>query len=120
MGNSFGTVEEITGGLDLSLLSGGRSTATIISAKVLKHDDENDLSILNSGKHNFNVKKIKQKIGTKVRIQIHPQDVAISTIKPKNVSFLNIIEGKIKLLINTPNKMVVDVQINIGDSDKPI
>lgn len=117
---AFGTVEDITGQMDLSPLSEGEDAGTVLAATIGEHDTAHRLSYLSAAGQQFIVPMINLPPGAHVRIQVRPQDVALALERPQNLSVLNILEGSIASLHESPNRPVVDVQVNIGSDKKPI
>jgi molybdate transport system ATP-binding protein len=58
--------------------------------------------------------------GAHVRIQVRPQDVALALERPENLSVLNIISGNITSILEPARRPVVDVQVNIASTKKPV
>lgn len=117
---AFGTVEDITGEMDLSPLTDDGDTGTVLAATVTEHIDKHGLTKLSAAGQALLVTKLGLPPGAHVRVQVRPQDVAIALERPENLSVLNIIEGSIHSILESPRRPVVDVQINIGSAKKPV
>ena len=118
--SSFGPLEVMADQIDISLINEGKKTKTMLDSTIFRHDKINKLSILNIGKQNLTIPIVNNALGSNIKVQIKPQDVGISLIYPENVSFLNILKGKINLIINNSNNHYTDLKINIGEDKKPI
>lgn len=117
---AFGTVEDITGQMDLSPLSEGEDAGTVLAATISEHDTAHKLSYLSAAGQKFIVPLVNLPPGAHVRVQVRPQDVALALERPQNLSVLNILEGSIASLHVSTNRPVVDVQVNIGTITKPV
>jgi molybdate transport system ATP-binding protein len=117
---AFGTVEDITGEMDLSPLAEGRDAGTVLAATIVEHDKAHGLTRLSAAGQTLIVTELSLAPGTHVRVQIRPQDIAIALERPEKLSVLNILEGHASSIISSPRRPVVDVQVNIGSSKRPI
>lgn len=117
---AFGTVEDITGQMDLSPLAEGGDTGSVLAATVNGHDGAHGLTRLSATGQTLMVTKLDLVEGAHVRVQVRPQDVALALERPQNLSILNILEGTITSILELPRRPVVDVQINIGSDKKPV
>ena len=117
--NSFGSIEEVTGRIDLSHITEGKKTKTILKTKIINHEQENNLTILEIGNQKLSIPLINKEINSLVKIEIRPQDVGVALSKPKDVSFLNILLGTVSVIISNENNTYIDIQINVGSEEKP-
>lgn len=117
---AFGTVEDITGELDLSPLVEGEDAGTVLAATIEEHDTAHKLTYLSAAGQQFIVPIVNLPPGAHVRVQVRPQDVALALERPQNLSVLNILEGSIASMQTTSKQHVVDVQVNIGTPTKPV
>ena len=117
--SSFGSLEDMGDQIDISLINEGRKTKTVLDSTISRHDKINKLSILNIGKQNLTIPIVSNKTGGNIKVRIKPQDVGIACTYPENVSFLNILKGKINLIINNSNNHYTDLQVNIGEDKEP-
>lgn len=117
--SKFGSIEQVTEEIDLSNIKQGKETKIILTANIINHSESNNLTILKIGEQNLYIPLIEQKINTLVKIEIKPQDVGIAIRKPRDVSFLNILSGKITTIVKNEKNMFVHLKINLGSEQKP-
>ncbi len=117
---AFGSVEDITGQMDLSPLAEGGETGTVLATTVSGHEKAHGLTRLAASGQTLMVANLNLPEGTHVRVQVRPQDVALALERPENLSVLNILEGTISSILESPRRPVVDVQVNIGTQKKPV
>ena len=117
--SKFGSIEQVTEEIDLSNIKQGKETKIILTANIINHSESNNLTILKIGEQNLYIPLIEQKINTLVKIEIKPQDVGIAIRKPRDVSFLNILSGKITTIVKNKQNMFVHLKINLGSEQKP-
>lgn len=117
---AFGSVEEITGQLDLSPLAEGGDTGSVLAATVAGHEKAHGLTRLSLSGQTMMVTRLELAEGAHVRVQVRPQDVALALERPGNLSVLNILEGTITSILENPRRPVVDVQINIASPKRPV
>ncbi len=117
---AFGSVEDITGQMDLTPLAEGGDTGTVLAATVSGHEKAHGLTRLSASGQTLMVTRLDLAEGTHVRVQVRPQDVALALEQPENLSVLNILEGTITSILESPRRPVVDVQVNIGSAKRPV
>ncbi|MEQ8510553.1 MAG: molybdenum ABC transporter ATP-binding protein [Rhodospirillaceae bacterium] len=117
---AFGSVEDITGQMDLTPLAEGGDAGTVLAAIVTDHDQRHGLSRLSVSSQVLMVTKLNLPAGAHVRVQVRPQDVSLALERPEKVSVLNILEGRINSILESPRRPVVDVQVNIGSAKRPV
>lgn len=117
---AFGSVEEITGQMDLSPLTDDGDTGTVLAATVTEHINAHGLTKLSAAGQPLLVTQLDLPPGAHVRVQVRPQDISLALERPENISVLNIIQGSINSILESPRRPVVDVQVNIGSSKRPV
>ena len=117
--NAIGSIEEVTGRIDLSHITEGKKTETILKTKIISHDQKNNLTILEIGNQKLSIPLINKEINSLVKIEIRPQDVGVALSKPKDVSFLNMLLGTVTIIISNENNTYIDIQINVGTEEEP-
>lgn len=117
---AFGSVEDITGQMDLSPLAEGGDTGSVLAATVAGHEKAHGLTRLSLSGQTMMVPRLDLVEGAHVRVQVRPQDVALALERPQNLSVLNILEGTITSILESPKRPVVDVQVNISSPKKPV
>ncbi len=117
---AFGSVEEISGEMDLSPYTDGGEAGTVLAATVTEHDTAHNLTRINVAGQDMLITKIDHAPGAHVRVHIRPQDVALALERPERMSVLNILEGQIRSIVEPPRSAIVDVKINIGSESRPV
>ena len=103
---------------DIVVLAGGRVTAAGSTADIMQrldllpeeelseggpvldleieaHDDKFGLSMLRSGDNHWKLPRIDASVGSRVRVRVRARDVMIATERPRGLSAMNILPGKI-------------------------
>ena len=111
-----GTVEELTGRLDLRPLTGRYEAGSVINSEVLEHDRHYGLTKLKFVGGILHVPLIDVEKKTQLRIRIRARDVSLSSTLPEKTSELNVFIGKV-LEIAQPTQQHAahaDTLIDIG------
>ncbi len=90
-----GPVTEILQRLDLLPASERGEGGSLVETVVQRHDDAFSMSVLSSAAGEIHVPRIDIAIGQPVRLRIRARDVMIATERPKGLSALNILAGRI-------------------------
>ena len=111
-----GTVEELTGRIDLRPLTGRYEAGSVINSEVLEHDRHYGLTKLKFVGGILHVPLIDVEKKTQLRIRIRARDVSLSSTLPEKTSELNVFRGKV-IEIAQPtqqNAAHADTLIDIG------
>ena len=108
-----GSVEAVMNRLDLYPVTGRYDSGTVISAQFLNYDKDFDIGELKFPGGLLKVPGLNGKIGDNFRAHVKARDVSVSLKKPKDVSILNLFNGKI-IDIRIDNSPQVDILIDIG------
>jgi molybdate transport system ATP-binding protein len=114
-----GTVEEITGRLDLRPLTGRFEAGAVIRASVAGSDLTFGLSELAFPGGRLRVPHLGLPLGTPVRARIRARDVALALEPPKGISILNVFAGEV-VEIAADQGPLVDVRLDIGRPGRPV
>ena len=111
-----GTVEELTGRLDLRPLTGRYEAGSVINSEVLEHDRHYGLTKLKFVGGILHVPLIDVEKKTQLRIRIRARDVSLSSTLPEKTSELNVLRGKVIEIAQPthPNAAHADTLIDIG------
>lgn len=111
-----GTVEELTGRLDLRPLTGRYEAGSVINSEVLEHDRHYGLTKLKFVGGVLHVPLIDVEKKTQLRIRIRARDVSLSSTLPEKTSELNVLRGKVIEIAKPthPNAAHADTLIDIG------
>jgi len=113
-----GEVAEVLNRLDVqSLILGADDNAadpaTILEARVSRHDAAHYLTELDIGGASLAVPALTLAPGARVRLRLHARDIALATERPAALSIQNVIEAKI-VEIKTAGPSQVDVELAVG------
>jgi molybdate transport system ATP-binding protein len=114
-----GTVEEITGRLDLRPLTGRFDAGAVIRASVAGNDLTFGLSELAFPGGRLRVPHLGLPLGTPIRARIRARDVALALEPPKGISVLNVFAGEV-VEIAADQSPFVDVRLDIGKPGRPV
>ncbi len=107
-----GSVNHLFARLDLDLAHDS-ATETLISAIVVKHDDDFQLSHLHFSGGCFYVARSPLAVGSHARLQIFARDVSITLEKQSNTSILNIFPARVDKMVNEGNTQIT-LRLMIG------
>ena len=108
-----GKISEMLTRLDLSLSHGERA-ASIIEAKVLEHDDNYNLTMIDFSGGRFFVPRKQLPIGCDVRLRIEARDVSLTTQRQDETSILNILPAIVDEIVDEGDAQVI-VRLRAGD-----
>lgn len=90
-----GPVTEILQRLDLLPASERGEGGSLVETVVQRHDDAFSMSVLSSAAGEIHIPRIDIAVGQPVRLRIRARDVMIATERPKGLSALNVLAGRI-------------------------
>ena len=108
-----GGVEETMSRLDLRPLTGRFDAGAVLTVTVTGQDKTFGLTDLTVASHRLRVPWLDLPLGTRLRLRIRARDVAISLERPKRMSVLNVLEGRVAE-IETGEAPQVDVRLDVG------
>ena len=108
-----GPVSEIMSRLDLAPYTGRFEAGAVIAARVAAQDLDYQLTRLEFAGGQLFVANLDALVGEPVRVRIRARDVAIALQRPQQVSFLNVLSGRITQ-ISHAEEAAVDVRIDIA------
>ena len=109
-----GRPTEIMNRLDLNPALGRYERGAVIEAKVTGYDADDDLTMLTFAGGQLTVTSLDALIGEPVRMRIRARDVSIALQRPKDVSILNVLPGKIAE-IGDEQGGIIDIRIAVGE-----
>jgi molybdate transport system ATP-binding protein len=110
-----GDVDDVMGRLDLKPYTGRYEAGSVIDTTVTSHDARDQLSTLGFDGGELLVPRLDAVVGDRVRARIRARDVSLATERPRGISMLNILSGRVTA-IRQETGPVVDVQLAIGDA----
>ena len=108
-----GPLEEVLCDLDLSAITGRLDAGSILLAEVQEHLPDFAITRLSLGTNFLNVPQIDAPIGSRVRVRIGAQDVALALEKPLRTSIQNILTGRVASMSATPEGQA-DVHVEVA------
>ncbi len=110
---AVGAVDELTSRLDLRPLTGRYEAGAVIEARVVRHDEEFELSELAFPGGTLRVPGLDLAPGADLRIRIRARDVALALEPPKDISILNVFPGEVRDIGAEPGAQV-DILLDLG------
>jgi molybdate transport system ATP-binding protein len=92
---AVGSVAEIMPRLDLLPMEDRNETGAVIDLELVSHEAEYGLSVLRSSGGEWRLPRVHASPGSRVRVRVRARDVMLATARPKNVSALNVLAGRI-------------------------
>ncbi len=119
-----GDVAAVLNRLDVQALilgedGSGADPATIIEARIARHDEAHHLTELDVGGATLALSQLPLPVGSKLRIRLHARDIALATERPTALSIQNVIEAKI-VELKPAGPAQIDVALAVGSSDAAI
>lgn len=108
-----GELEEVLCDLDLSSITGRLDAGSILLATVMEHVPAYAVTRLRLGDNFLNVPLISAAPGSRVRVRIGAQDVALALEKPRRTSIQNILTGTVSSLSATADGQA-DVHVEVA------
>ena len=108
-----GALEPMLSRLDLGGLTGGIDAGAVFSVTVEAHDDVYGLTKLIFDGGDLVVARLNIDPGGRLRIRVRARDVTLALERPRDISTLNVLSGKI-IEISQGNGPQVDVLIDVG------
>ena len=110
-----GRTAEVLEGLDLGPLAGRFGAATVIQARVVRHDPEYHLTRLDvSGQTLVVPRREHFAAGEEACVVIRARDVSLATCRPHGVSIQNVLAGRVCQVREDPDSAFADVVVDIG------
>jgi len=108
-----GEISEMLTRLDLSLAHGERA-ASIIKAKVLEHDDNYNLTVIDFSGGQLFVPRKQIAVGCDVRLRMEARDVSLTTQRQEETSILNILPAIVDEIVDEGDAQVM-VRLKVGN-----
>ena len=109
-----GATAEVLEHLELDNSVDRFEAGVVITARVVRHEDEFELTHLEHGGQPIVIPAIDVPIGTDVRLRIRAREVAIATQRPTGISIRNVLAGSIAEIVEEPNTAYAEAWIDIG------
>jgi molybdate transport system ATP-binding protein len=108
-----GAVQDIMGHAELASAGGPFQGGTVIEAKVVAQDVEDELATLAFDGGTLSVSGLDALIGERVRVRVRARDVSIALEEPRAISVQNVLRGTVAN-VGEPRDGVVEVAIEVG------
>jgi len=90
-----GSVEDLTGRLDLRPITGRHEAGAVLACRVAEHDLDFSLTRLEFGANSIWVAAVNASVGEKLRLRVRARDVSIALGAPDGISILNVIPAEV-------------------------
>jgi molybdate transport system ATP-binding protein len=90
---AHGNVADVLERIDLWTFTGGREAGAVLQARV--QSERSGIAALNLGVQVLYVPMTEPRVGAALRIRIHARDVAIATLRPRQLSIRNVLNAQI-------------------------
>ncbi|MCW0234376.1 MAG: molybdenum ABC transporter ATP-binding protein [Ferrovibrio sp.] len=95
---AVGSVPALTGRLDLFPLTGRYEAGAVLTATLVRQEEDWGLSLLRCNAGDILVPRLERPIGSSLRIRIRARDVTLALTPPAETSALNILAGTVSEL----------------------
>lgn len=108
-----GPVAELLGSADVQAHTGRYEAGAVVEARVARHDERFELSVLAFDGGELVVPNIDALPGEPVRARIRSRDVSLALARPSGVSIQNVMEATV-VSLGGEFGAIVDVQLRVG------
>jgi molybdate transport system ATP-binding protein len=108
-----GALQDIMGNAELAAAGGPFQGGTVIDAKVVAQDIDDEVATLAFEGGTLTVTSLEAFIGERVRVRVRARDVSIALEQPRAISVQNVLRGTVSHVAE-PRDGVVEVAIAIG------
>jgi molybdate transport system ATP-binding protein len=116
---AVGTVEELTGRLDLRPLTGRYEAGAVIRTSVARHDADFGLTELAFPGGTLRLPRLDLPPGAAVRVRVRARDVVLALAPPVGLSIRNSFAGRV-IEIAPDRGPVVDLTLDVGTAQAPV
>jgi len=109
---SEGKVTAVGPVADILPLADSGDGGAVLDAKVARHDDAFQLSVLASAAGELQVPRLSASVGAPVRAYIRARDVMLSLRPPEEISALNVLAGRVAAIVPGANGAQADVRLD--------
>ena len=111
---AFGGLEEMLCRFELAELTGGIDAGAVFDVSVAGHDNSYDLTKLSFERGELLVSRLDLRIGAHLRIRVRARDVTLALEKPRDISTLNVLSGKITRIAKNNGGPQTDILLDVG------
>jgi molybdopterin-binding protein len=108
-----GGVQDIMGHAELASAGGPFQGGTVIEAKVVAQDMEDELATVAFDGGALTVSSLDALIGEPVRVRVRARDVSLALEEPRAISVQNVLRGTVSA-VGEPQQGVVQVSVAVG------
>jgi len=109
-----GAVADVLARLDLAPETGRFEAGTLLSARVIGHDDTYHLTMLDHAGQQIEAPRADLAIGAPVRLRVRARDVMLATQRPSGISARNVLHGTIREIVEEPDTAYAETLVDIG------
>jgi molybdate transport system ATP-binding protein len=110
---AVGDVEDVMGRLDLRPATGRYEAGAVVDATVVAHDAAAGLTTLAFDGGELRVPTLDATAGERVRARIRARDVSLALARPRDISILNVLAGRVGF-VGDDAEPIVDVGVAVG------
>lgn len=108
-----GRLDDLLSHLDLAARAVGSEPGTVLSTRVVSHDEAFQMTCLEFEGGILHVPRLEAVPGTTIRVRIASRDVVISTQVPKSLSIRNVLKGVVTKISQAKGAQV-ELSLHIG------
>ena len=112
---AVGDVDDVMSRFDPKAATGPDEAGSLIETRVTAQDNDDHLTTLSFDGGELVVPHIRAAIGDRVRVRIRARDVAVATERPRGISILNVLSGRVAA-VDAEAGAIGDIQLAIGDA----
>jgi molybdate transport system ATP-binding protein len=105
-----GTAADVLSQTSISIVTDRREAGSLVEGKVVNYDPKHKLTTIGFQTSKIYISGTEVAVGKGVRVHILAKDVMLSTIRPEQLSALNILEGTVSAI--TFESGIADVQVD--------
>lgn len=111
---AHGRVADVLERLDLPDAMGHFEAGVVLSARVVGHDEQFQLTTLDHGGQSIVMPMAEVEPGTELRLRVRARDVSLATQRPNGISVRNILTGVVSDVAEEPDTAFAEVLVDIG------
>ena len=109
-----GSLVDVLERLDLQPATGRFEAGVVLTARITAQDKAFNLTRLDHHGQFFSIPAVNLEVGEEVRLRVRARDVALSTLRPTEMSIRNIFAGTVVELREEPGTAFAETLVDIG------
>jgi molybdate transport system ATP-binding protein len=110
---AVGPVAQVLARLDLRPYTGRFEAGSVLTARVLAHDDEFDLTVLDHPAGRIILPRQASAPGSTLRLRVRARDVSLAVEEPRGLSIRNVLRGQV-LAVGEPEGAITEVRLDLS------